>query len=211
MANVWRAAAVAGDHHVAAEGDSPREVEARARLDALLERTRETAYAEGYAAGRRVGMAEATQALQAPLALLANAAEAVVAARTAALAAAEADAVALAVEVAGRIVHKNVEADRQLALGTVREALRRVADRTRLTIRVNPEDLALVAEHRAEWVEMIGASGVVDVVADRRVPRGGTEVISPSGIVDARLGSMLDEARRLAESPLVDGEEDLPL
>jgi hypothetical protein len=30
-------------------------------------------------------------------------------------------------------------------------------------------------------------------------------------IVDARLGSMLDEARRLAESPLVDGEEDLPL
>lgn len=211
MANVWRAAAVAGDHHVAAEGDSPREVEARARLDALLERARETAYAEGHAAGRRVGMAEATQALQAPLALLAHAAESVVAARTAALSAAEADAVALAVEVAGRIVHKNVEADRQLALGTVREALRRVADRTRLTIRVNPEDLALVAEHRAEWVEMVGASGVVDVVADRRVPRGGTEVISPSGIVDARLGSMLDEARRLAESPLVDGEEDLPL
>ena len=211
MANVLRAAAVAGDHHVTAEGDSAREVEARARLTAQLAAAREAGYAEGVAAGRRAGAAEAGLAMQEALERLRSAAEAVVAARAAALEAAEADAVALAVEVAGRIVQKNVEADRGLALSTVREALRRVADRTRLTIRVNPEDLALVNEHRAEWVEMVGASGVVDVVADRRVPRGGTEVISPSGIVDARLGSMLDEARRLADSPLSAGEEDLPL
>ena len=208
MASVLRAARMAGDHHVVADAEAQREAEARGRLETLLDEARRLAFARGFEAGQQ---AQATEAVGEALALLRQAAEAVVEARRSALEAAESDAVALAVEVAGRIVQKNVESDRDLALSTVREALRRVADRTRLTIRVNPVDLALVSSHRAEWVEMVGASGVVDVVADRRVPRGGTEIISPSGIVDARLGSMLDEARRLAESPLADNEEDLPL
>lgn len=211
LVKLIRSASVSGDCAITPEGDSRREAEARARLEEALAEARQTAREEGFAAGRRVGAQEAALALEEALRLLKRVAEEVVGARTRALEAAEGDAVALAVEVAGRIVHRTAEADRELAVTIVREALRRVADRSRLTIRVHPEDLTLVSGHQAEWVEMLGSSGVVDVVADRRVPRGSAEVISPSGIVDARLPAMLEEARRLAESPLRNAEEDLPL
>lgn len=211
LVKLIRSADVAGDCAITPDGEARREAEARARLEEALVEARQEAHAAGFAAGRRAGAEEAGEAMSDALQLLRAAAEEVVAARVRALEAAEGDAVALAIEVAGRILHRTAESDRELAVTIVREALRRVADRSRLTIRVNPEDLALVSGHREEWVEMLGSSGVVDVVADRRVPRGSAEVISPSGIVDARLPAMLDEVRRLGRSPLCDADEDLPL
>lgn len=211
LVRLIRSPDVAGDCAITPDGDARREAEARARLEAMLAEARQAAHAAGFEAGRHAGFLEASGAMEEGLALLRTAAEHVVAARVQALLAAEGDAVALAIEVAGRIVQRAAESDRELAVTVVREALRRVADRSRLTIRVNSEDLALVSSHRTEWVELLGSSGVVDVVADRRVPRGSAEVISPSGIVDARLPAMLDEARRLADSPLRPTDEDLPL
>jgi len=167
-------------------------------MSPALEAARQAGIAEGIAIGREQGRREAGLGLDPVFRTLEAAVREVVGARDRALEAAEADAVSLALAVAGRIVHRHAEEDSNLVLVMVREAIRRAADRTRLTIRVHPDCLALVTASRPEWLEAMGAPGLLEVVADRRVPRGGAEVTCPSGLIDARLETQLEEARRLA-------------
>jgi flagellar assembly protein FliH len=163
----------------------------------LLASERKAGHEEGFADGRRAGRADALKDFDTALAALEAAARELVALRDEALIAAGQDVADLAVAVAEKIVRKRAEDDPELAVILVREALKRISDRSRLQIRVHPDCLAPVVAHRAEWLESMGAPGSLEIVPDRRVKPGGAEVVFPEGIVDARLDTQLEEARRL--------------
>ncbi|HVP39535.1 MAG TPA: FliH/SctL family protein [Candidatus Saccharimonadales bacterium] len=109
----------------------------------------------------------------------------------------EPDVVRLALEVAGRVVGRVAEEDRTLAERLVAEALKRVTARDRVTVRVNPEDLEAVRAYRERWLSMVEGVAHLEVVEDRRVPRGGALVTTRDGAVDARWTTQLVEIERM--------------
>ncbi len=99
--------------------------------------------------------------------------------------------VQLSLEVARRIVQREVEADPELLLQWVEEAARRLHGFVELVVRVNPHDLALLGD-RARILEHTGLRVVW--VPDPEVD-GGCVVQSDAGTVDASLRTQLGVLR----------------
>ena len=162
----------------------------------------EAARAEGYAAGRQDGAAEAASAIADAQNALHGAVQALVAERDAAAEATERAAVELALRLSAKIVGTAVEANPELVVDAVRGALRLVMDRERFTVLVNPADLDVVREGLQAVVAELGGVEHFDVQAERRVARGGAVVRTAEGEVDASLDAKLQRAREVLEDEL---------
>jgi flagellar assembly protein FliH len=166
-----------------------------------LEAIREQAYEEGFAAG----IAQAQSQLDGPAAALAGAAEQLQAMRADAAASVEADAVDLALRIAEQAIGAAIAADPELVVEAVRGALRRLVERDRVLILVNPDDLELVRDHVARLVGELGGIEHCEVQAERRVRPGGAIVRTSEGEVDATLETKLARAREVLEHELANG------
>jgi flagellar assembly protein FliH len=166
-----------------------------------LEVIREQAYEEGFAAG----IAQAQSQLDGPAAALAGAAEQLQAMRADAAASVEADAVDLALRIAEQAIAAAIAADPELVVEAVRGALRRLVERDRVLILVNPDDLELVRDHVARLVGELGGIEHCEVQAERRVRPGGAIVRTAEGEVDATLETKLARAREVLEHELANG------
>jgi len=166
-----------------------------------LDSIREQAYEEGFAAG----VTQAQSQLDGPAAALAGAAEQLQAMRADAAASVEADAVDLALRIAEQAVGAAIAADPELVVEAVRGALRRLVERDRVLILVNPEDLELVRDHVARLVGELGGIEHCEVQAERRVRPGGAIVRTSEGEVDATLETKLARAREVLEHELANG------
>ena len=166
-----------------------------------VDAVREQAFEEGFAAG----VAQAQSQLDGPAAALAGAAEQLQAMRADAAASVEADAVDLALRIAEQAVAAAIAADPELVVEAVRGALRRLVERDRVLILVNPEDLELVRDHVARLVGELGGIEHCEVQAERRVRPGGAIVRTSEGEVDATLETKLARAREVLEHELANG------
>jgi flagellar assembly protein FliH len=166
-----------------------------------LDVIREQAYEEGFAAG----IAQAQSQLDGPAAALAGAAEQLQAMRADAAASVEADAVDLALRIAEQAIAAAIAADPELVVEAVRGALRRLVERDRVLILVNPDDLELVRDHVARLVGELGGIEHCEVQAERRVRPGGAIVRTSEGEVDATLETKLARAREVLEHELANG------
>ena len=152
------------------------------------------AEAEGRTAGESAGLAEARARLADVEAALRQTVAGLAAAEDEVTARAEERAVELALLLAGKILGLTFEADTSLVLEIVRGTLRRMADRDGIIVEVNPIDHELVAAAMAEIVEELGGIHRFEVVAERRVARGGCIVRTAEGEIDAQLSVQLDRA-----------------
>ena len=125
--------------------------------------------------------------------------------RADAAASVEADAVDLALRIAEQAVGAAIAADPELVVEAVRGALRRLVERDRVLILVNPDDLELVREHVARLVGELGGIEHCEVQAERRVRPGGAIVRTSEGEVDATLETKLARAREVLEHELANG------
>jgi flagellar assembly protein FliH len=162
---------------------------------------REQAYEEGFAAG----VAQAQAELEGPSGALAAAAEQLQSLRADAADSVEADAVDLALRIAEQAIGAAVAVDRELVVEAVRGALRRLVERDRVLIFVNPDDLEVVRDHAARLVGELGGIEHCEVQAERRVRPGGAIVRTAEGEVDATLETKLARAREVLEHELANG------
>lgn len=149
----------------------------------------------GFDAGRAEALAQVEQELTEPRAALLAAIAGIEGLRDEVSAAVELRAVELAVALAERIVSASLDVRPELVLDVVASALRRVVDRDRLAIDVNPDDLPLVREWLGSQLEVQVER--VEVRGERRVPRGGCVVRTAEGEVDARVGEQLARAEEV--------------
>lgn len=107
------------------------------------------------------------------------------------------EVIELAVAIAGKVVGHEVEADPDLVIDQVKGCIRRLQERERVRVRVNPEDVTTLREAKEELMADFDGVRRIDVVDDRRVGRGGCIVESESGTLDARLDRQLKEVERV--------------
>jgi flagellar biosynthesis/type III secretory pathway protein FliH len=168
--------------------------EARAEADML----RETARAEGFAAGR----ADAVAALEPALAALTQAVADVHAQQAEAASQLERRAVELGLALAKKIVAGALQVEPERVLEAVTGALRGIVERERVTVLVNPDDLEIVREAMDNLKASLGGIEHCEVQAERRVGRGGCIVRTPVGDVDARVETKLERAGEVVAAAL---------
>ena len=192
MAETFEFGALEAPAHLAGEPAS-----AEQRLHAIAAETRMRAREEG----RAEGIAEARARIEPALAAVAAAERQIREREEEFLRAAERSAVELAIAIAEKIVGGTVAARPETVLDVVGGALLRTAARHRLVIEVNPDDMELVSDSADGLAARLGGVQRLDVVAERRIERGGCIVRTEEGEIDASIGSQLERvAELLAEA-----------
>jgi flagellar assembly protein FliH len=171
------------------------------RSVSTVESVRQEAFDEGFAAG----VAQAQTQLDGPASAMAAAAEQLQAMRGDAAASVEPAAVELALRIAEQALGAWLVADRGVVVEVVRGALRRLVERDRVLILVNPDDLEIVRDHASRLVGELGGIEHCEVQAERRVRPGGAIVRTAEGEVDATLETKLARAREVLEHELANG------
>ena len=95
--------------------------------------------------------------------------------------------VRLALEVARKIVGREVRTDVETVAGIVRDAVNRVEHAEQITIRMNPADMQRLAELKPRLLDELAEAGRTRFEADASITSGGCRVESDSGDIDARL------------------------
>lgn len=96
---------------------------------------------------------------------------------------AERDLVKLALEIARKVVHREVTTDSDIVLSLARVALERLHPRAVATVLLHPEDFEYVNARR----QTLSSNNSIEIVADRAVGRGGCIIQSEHGDIDARI------------------------
>lgn len=164
-----------------------------AEAEHVREQARRDGEAEGRASGVAAAQAETTQALAA----LGTAARGLADLRTEVIETLETQAAELAVRIAEQILSAAVEVDPARVIDVTRGALRRLADRHRVTVLVNPDDLELLTEAGPALRQELGGIDHIDVQSDRRIDRGGAVVLTDYGELDTTLSAQLQTAREV--------------
>jgi flagellar assembly protein FliH len=117
----------------------------------------------------------------------------------------EREALRLALAVAGVVVRREIALDPDTVLRRVREALRRVVGAESITLRVHPEDEALVRGQRTSLLGAADSLRELLVETDDSVERGGCIIESRAGNIDARITTALAQIERALSAPHGDG------
>jgi flagellar biosynthesis/type III secretory pathway protein FliH len=181
---------------VAAKGATPAEraaeIVARARVAAATAAAQAEVQGReaGYAAGLEEGRAQVTNAAAA-LSELGDELASAAYERGEQL---ERQAVVLALALAEKILGTALELRPELVVDVVTGALRGLLERGRVVIEVSPDDVELVTGALPGVSEAAGGLGQIDVVAERRVARGGCIVHTEEAEIDGTIAAQLERA-----------------
>lgn len=158
--------------------------------------------AEGMAHGHAEGLAKAEFETVETIGRVTQLAESAAVDRRELLHAAEDEVVRLAVQIAEKVLQREVQMDRRLINHMAELALQYVAVGGQVRLRVNPADFN---ELSAYWHQRHGEVEVdrsYEIVTDAEIGRGGVVIETRAGRVDARLETQLEEvARSLGAMP----------
>jgi len=177
--------------------------EAEREAQSLLEAARqksviltEEAVRDGRLQGKAEGLAEARATLEGLVRTLTATATLLQAQEEEFRAQAQTVVVELALAVAARICRAATAQDPTAILETVTGALAALPEPGEITVRIHPDHLAILQDHRLGLIGTLGESAALRFVADPGVEPGGCLVEAAGGLVDATVSGQLDEARR---------------
>jgi flagellar assembly protein FliH len=168
----------------------------------LAERERSEALRSAIADGRAAGLEQARQQAVPILDALRTTLATIEALRDETADRVEREAVELALSLAEQIVAGALDVRPERVVDVVRGALRRLADRQRITIVINPDDVELVSLNLEQLRSELGGIGEATLQADRRIARGGVLVQTAEGTLDAQIETQLERARAVAAEEL---------
>ena len=173
---------------------------ARSDADEIEKRARE----DGMAVGRAEALSLIEQELREARETMSNIIESALKQRRSLIESAEKEIVRLGYAVAERVVYAEIERNPDVVVDVARAAVKRLVERERVTIRVNPEDLERMRSHREDMLAL-GDIREVRVIADGRVDHGGVLLETDGGTIDARIATQLQESRRVLHIDESDG------
>lgn len=157
-------------------------------------------FEEGYREGRDAGYREGREAEMArirgetePLGrTLADLVRKIGERRTVLLRAVREELLPLALQIAEKVIKREVRECPEAALANVRKAIDLSFRRTALVVQVHPEDVALIEKYAPEIAGSFSGLTDLSVKSAEDVSRGGCRVVSSSGMVDLRIESQLE-------------------
>ncbi|MFZ5998189.1 MAG: FliH/SctL family protein [Nitrospirota bacterium] len=173
-----------------------REAELQARIKEQEHAGYEKGYTAGYEKGLQQGLQEIAERMQ-RLGEIITALEHFRAKRAEEL---MPQLIELALDIAKKVIHKEVELDRELILAVARDAMKRIGEREEhVVIKVNPLDYEIMISH----LDMLkGQSGVKDISIEplATISPGGCYIETETGEIDARIEEQLKEVQDVIDT-----------
>ncbi len=165
-------------------------IESESELKDRVAAIERDAFSQGYAAGERSGAEAGAQRADALVRRLSATLDELANLRRTIASQAEHDLVRLALAVARRVVHREIQLDAQLVAALAHVALDRLdAGRGPALLKMHPEDIARLRDTTtAEW-----AQSAIRLIPDASVARGGCVVETAHGRVDATVDTQIAE------------------
>ncbi len=182
-----------------AEADEIRS-DARVQAEAL----REAAWQEGFHNGRESGRDAVTlelgsqfrareQTLRAQVTALTDS---IGAARQALWERQEAEMLAFVLEIARKVIKTEVTQNPAVIHAVIANALRRVADKDLVRIKVCPDEAEGLRAGREDLLALVDGIKTLEIVDDRRISAGGCVIETNGGTIDAKIETQLAEIER---------------
>lgn len=103
------------------------------------------------------------------------------------------DIMEISVEIARKIVKKEIEQNPQTVLNTIEDVLKTLPkDESKLIIKVNPQQLAITKEEVPQIISQTGMEIKINVISDDTIEVGGCVLLTSNGIVDATIQTQLE-------------------
>lgn len=103
------------------------------------------------------------------------------------------DILEISVDIARKIIKKEVEQNPQVILNSIVEVMRTISkEESRITVKVNPLQADLVKTELPEYISSMGVEAKITVLPDDTIEEGGCILNTNNGIVDASLDTQLD-------------------
>lgn len=160
---------------------------------------------EAYLQGKEEGQQEIQLQFGSSLEMLAQGIEEVSRLRATLLQNSSQDMLRLVLSIARQVIHGEVSLNRELILTTIDKALRAAVRSDHYHIKVHPDDLALVTEHKPLFITSINGLESITLEGDPKIAQGGCLVESDLGAVDATIDGQLEEIRRTLLSTMEQG------
>lgn len=154
------------------------------------------AYERGLREGEKAGLEVAEKKLEAMIRRYADAILEVGKLKPTLYAQVERGVVKLALEVAKKVVHREVQVDREIVQTLIRVALSHVAVKSPVTIHLHPADHNFVLEQRAVSTRPGDNDREMVLLADKTIERGGCLIETECGDIDARIEEEFREVER---------------
>ncbi|MBO8143057.1 MAG: hypothetical protein H0Z16_00500 [Thermodesulfobacterium sp.] len=88
----------------------------------------------------------------------------------------------LALEIANKLVLKEIKIDPEVPIRIIKEALNYIAEGTKLNIKVNPEEYKFLEENLSKY---IAPSQKIKLIPDESISKGGIFIETSLGVIDA--------------------------
>lgn len=103
------------------------------------------------------------------------------------------DILEIAIDIARKIIKKEVEQDPQIVIQTILDALENISkEETKITVRVNPIQADLVRTELPEVLSQKGSEARINIIADENVQQGGCVFNTANGIIDANIETQVE-------------------
>ena len=99
----------------------------------------------------------------------------------------------LALQIAQKVVEREIENMPDLAVNVIRAALEEMDARTAVRVRVSPDDFELLQRRWSQVVPPGVGAERIELVADERVQAGGGVIETTHGQVDAQLATKIEQ------------------
>ncbi len=99
----------------------------------------------------------------------------------------------ISITIAKKIIKSISESDQSIIIRNVTESIRKIKGKTRITIRVNINDLELITHHKDEFYQMLNNIEQVNILEDPNIERGGCVIETDFGEIDARISSQFNK------------------
>jgi flagellar assembly protein FliH len=178
----------------AGSANAEAELMHQARLRAI--EIEKDAYEKGYSEGERAGRETGEKMVEAVLKQYTQTLEELKGLRRHLLTGSEREVVRLSLEIAKKVVKREVSVDDELILALVKVALSRLADQSVITVRANPKDCESILQYRESRGHKESWHEGIKLVEDPIITRGGCLIETDSGVIDARVEEQFREIEK---------------
>lgn len=116
--------------------------------------------------------------------------------------AAEKQIIEIAINVAQKVLKREIDENPMTILPIVKEALSKIHDQDNIVIRVNPADAELVQHAQRDLQNMVGGDKSLSIVSDYTINPGGCMIDTRSGTVDASIDTQFNTLRQALRDAL---------
>ncbi len=110
------------------------------------------------------------------------------------------DILEISIDIAKKIIKKEVESDPQVLINTIMEVLKTVSkNEPKISIRVRPQNAQFIKDTLPSVTYQYGIEANINVIADPSVEEGGCVFQTNNGIVDASIDTQLEIIKRALE------------